>query len=181
MPCLLNPIKLLTTPSRVDHVVFRALAHCGLLCWAKQLKILFSTSPMTLSPCYNLAQVNRGHVSVTIKPMSPALAGGFFTTEPPKKPALDCKQQRYLRMPLKEKEKLSLGIRCMRRIRRPQQMLSGNYRESIVQILSVNYKSLWNPFINIMAWLLHLMGEILSGTAAENSSSWKEAGPGTTG
>ena len=91
MPCPLNTIKLLTTLSRVDHVVFRALTHCGPLCWAKQLKILFPTSPKTLPPYFYLAQVNRGHVSVSIKPMSPALASGFFTTKLPKKRALDCK------------------------------------------------------------------------------------------
>ena len=32
MPCSLNTIKLLTTPSRVGHTILRALAYCGPLC-----------------------------------------------------------------------------------------------------------------------------------------------------
>ena len=42
--CSLNTIKLLTTPCRVGHTVFRALAHCGPLCLAKKLKLLFSAA-----------------------------------------------------------------------------------------------------------------------------------------
>ena len=41
-------LKLLSLPSRVGHPVFRALAHCGPLCLARQLKLLFSTSPKTV-------------------------------------------------------------------------------------------------------------------------------------
>ena len=40
--------ELLTIPYRVGHPVFRALVHCGPLCLAKQLKLLFTTSPKTL-------------------------------------------------------------------------------------------------------------------------------------
>ena len=38
-------IKLLTAPSRLEHIVMRALAHCGPLCLDKATKIFFSTSP----------------------------------------------------------------------------------------------------------------------------------------
>ena len=41
-------LKLLSILSRVGHPVFRALVHCGPLCLAKQLKLLFTTSPKTL-------------------------------------------------------------------------------------------------------------------------------------
>ena len=41
MPCSLNTINLLTTPSMVGHTVVGVLAHRGLLCLAKQLKLLF--------------------------------------------------------------------------------------------------------------------------------------------
>ena len=66
MPCSLNTINLLTTPSMVGHTVFGVLAHRGPLCLTKQLKLLFSTSPKTLSPCFYLALVNRGRVLTTI-------------------------------------------------------------------------------------------------------------------
>ena len=36
MLCSLNTIRLLTAPSRVGHIVLRALAYCAALCLAKQ-------------------------------------------------------------------------------------------------------------------------------------------------
>ena len=47
------------------HAVFKALAHCGPLCLAKRLKLLFSTSPEILSLCFYLTLVNRDRVSAT--------------------------------------------------------------------------------------------------------------------
>ena len=64
-PCSFNSIRLLTTHSRVGHTVLRALAHCGLLCLAKQWKLLFPLHPK-LSLCFSSAPVNRGRVSTTI-------------------------------------------------------------------------------------------------------------------
>lgn len=66
MPCSFHTIKLLTTPSRVGHTVFRALSHCGTLCLAKQSKLLFFTSPKTSSPCFYSAPENRDWVSATL-------------------------------------------------------------------------------------------------------------------
>ena len=47
----------------MGQTVFKALANCGPLCLAKQLKLLFSTSPKILSPCFYLTPVNRDRVS----------------------------------------------------------------------------------------------------------------------
>ena len=66
MPCSFHIIKVLTTSSRVGHTVFRALAHCGTPCLAKQSKLLFSTSPKTSSPCFCSAPENRDWVSATL-------------------------------------------------------------------------------------------------------------------
>ena len=43
-------IKLLTAPSRLEHTVMRALAHCSPLCLDKATKIFFSNSPRPAPP-----------------------------------------------------------------------------------------------------------------------------------
>ena len=59
---------------------------CGT--WAQQLQLQGSTAHR-LNGCGAQAQLLRGmwnHPRLGIKPVSPALAGEFFTTEPPGKP-----------------------------------------------------------------------------------------------
>ena len=47
-PCSLNTINPLTTLSSMGHMVSKAVAHSGLLCLVKQLKLLVSASLRTL-------------------------------------------------------------------------------------------------------------------------------------
>ena len=60
MPCSLNTIKLLTTPSRVGHTILRALAYCGPLCQSNK-SCSFILHPK-LSLCFCSARLNRDRV-----------------------------------------------------------------------------------------------------------------------
>ena len=64
--CFLHIIRLLLTPSRVDHTVLRALAHCDPFRLAKQYKLLFSTSSRALSLHFYSEPVTRGQSLVTV-------------------------------------------------------------------------------------------------------------------
>ena len=69
-------IKLLTAPSRLEHTVMRALAHCGPFCLDKAIKIFFSTLPPRPSK-YDPARTCKAK-KISVKDSSPLKDTFYF-------------------------------------------------------------------------------------------------------
>ena len=63
MPALNHYYKT-PNPSRLEHIILRALAHCGPFCLANWIKLFLSTSSKTLSPRFNSMSGNRGWIQL---------------------------------------------------------------------------------------------------------------------
>ena len=76
----------------VCRPLIAAASRCGALEWIHFSRCSFQALERRLNSCVPQAELLRGMWDLPrskIKAMSPALAGAFFTTEPPGEPLLD--------------------------------------------------------------------------------------------